>query len=300
MKNSDIMKKLAPWIPASVSGAIIRNKVRIKEDWANEFTFKVATEKDELEQAYKLLHDVYLQEGYSDQQRDSLRLNVHQTHPHTVTFIGKKKEKVAITMTLYPDSILGLPMEKLYGRELNRLRSKGRRLGEVGALASDPSFRRMAATLPFFINKTMFLYAEQYLGLDDLVITVNPKHQAVYEHILLFKRFGKNKSYNTVKGHPAVPLRLNVNTTRKRYKKAYAKAIGEKDLNDFFLIRDSANILLPSAKQPIRTWDNGLFDYFFRERTNLIDELDEKTRFLVISHYPKDRKAPTTHSSSIV
>lgn len=299
MKKSKLTKRFLPYLPSFLIGSFVRQKVRVREHQVNDITFKIASTRDELEQAYRLLQRVYVQEGYADNNDTELRFGVHNAAPQTTTFVGKQGDRVVITMTLFVDSILGLPMESLYEKELNKLRAQGHSLGEVGGLASDPDYRDRSQLLPFLITKIMFTYAEQYLGLDKLVVTVNPKHQLFYQKIIMFRRLGKNKDYGHVKGHPAVPLCLNVKKANKKYRKTYAKMPPEKNLHDFFFVRQSPSILLPKKKSPLAIWNADLFRYFFVEQTNLLASLDEKQRFLVESFYQTDKRPIILEPSTV-
>ena len=73
-------------------------------------------------------------------------------------------------------------------------------------------------------NKIMHRYAGKYLCVDDLVITINPKHRWFYEHILLFEQIGEERQYEFVKGAPAIAMRLDLKTAQQRYAAVYMTA----------------------------------------------------------------------------
>ena len=114
-----LARKVETNLPNSLTDKIIRRKIKIKEEDIQGIVFKIAETTNELEQAFGLLHEVYVQEGYTNCHHSRMRLSKYNFHPETTVFIGKKGNKVIITCTLFPDStFLGLPMDSLYKTEI--------------------------------------------------------------------------------------------------------------------------------------------------------------------------------------
>ncbi len=59
--------------------------------------------------------------------------------------------------------------------------------------------------------KIVIQAAREELKADNLVIAVNPKHQRFYQKVLLFKQIGPERSYEYVKGNPAIAMCLELN-----------------------------------------------------------------------------------------
>jgi len=263
------IQKLLRVLPSAVSGPLIRRRCRIEPQHVEGIVFKIAETRDELEAAYRLVHDVYVQEGYSDTEASGMRINLRYALPTTTTFIGIHQGKVVITMTLVGDSPLGVPMDAIFSRELYRLRTQGRFIAEVSALASDPSYRKGTQALALFSNKIMWLYAIQNLKVDDLVIAVNPKHRWVYQTLILFEPISSGvKSYHYVKDAPAVAMRLDLRTVKKRLERAYRGLPPGVNLYHFFVNEQSPQIQLPDNDEPYNVWDEELFSYFFEQQTD--------------------------------
>ena len=110
------------------------------------------------------------------------------------------------TVTLIADSVLGLPMDSLYAGELRPLRASGRRVAEVSALAVAPGTPMTALVR---LMSRLVLYAEALARVDDLCVTVHPRHARFYER-LGFARMGTVKPYAAVNGAPAVAFRLDL------------------------------------------------------------------------------------------
>ena len=105
------------------------------------------------------------------------------------------------------DDELGLPMESVYCREVERLRLQGMRLGEVTCLADCQRHDREFFPIFLCACRLMAQYA-RYRGLDAIVAAVHPRHAAFYRRYMDFRVFGSEKTYPTVRNHPAVALWL--------------------------------------------------------------------------------------------
>ena len=271
--------------PKSIQGPIIRNGLHLDESKMGDIILKVAETKDELEQAYKLVHQVYLEEGYADDTPSKMRLKLINALPNTTTFVGKVGNQVITTMTLFEDSPLKLPMDELYNDELNKLRAQGRKFMEVGAFATLRAYRRSNQILPTSITKIMLTYAMKYLNMDDLLIIVNPKHVWVYENMFMFKKIGKLKYYKGVKNHPAVPLRVNLHTCFDESKKAYGNRPAKKNIHHYFFHTKSPFIKLPKLEKPLYIWSQEMLTYFFEEKTTIFRFAQEKHKNHIVAQH---------------
>ena len=169
-----------------------------------------AASRKELEQAYRLVYHCYLQRGYVHRDPFEIRLSIFNAFPGAITFVGTMAEEVISTVSLVPDTPVGLPMDEIFHHELQTLRANGRRLAEVTMLADRRAeFRR---TLPMLLQlmKLVFDYATLVLKANDLCITINPRHAKFYKRYLLFEPMGGPKSYPSVRDNPALAERLNL------------------------------------------------------------------------------------------
>lgn len=262
------IQRLVRRLPDSISGRLIRGGLRFDRSRVDGIVFKIAETRDELEQAYGLVHNVYVQEGYADPNDSGIRVNLRYALPTTTTFVGKQGNRVVMTMTLIGDTPLGLPMDMIFSQELYELRSKGRYIAEVGAFASDPDFRRRQQMAAFYTNKIMWTYAVRHLGVDDLVIAVNPKHEWIYKHLLLFESIAGLRLYNYVKDAPAIAMRLDLQTVIACWQRWFGDQPPEKNLLRFFVDDDPERVQLPETEEPYNVWNEELFSYFFVQRTD--------------------------------
>ncbi|GAB4238110.1 MAG: hypothetical protein Kow00121_65050 [Elainellaceae cyanobacterium] len=247
----------------------LREKISIDFSKLGQFTFKIAETKSELEQAYRLVHDAYLKEGYIEPHPSGIRVSLMNALPTATTFVALQDGKVVATTSLFPDSDLGLPLDAIYKQEADQLRQMNRRIAEVGTLASAPQVRLADLSIPLGLNKIMYIYASQYLQVDDLVVTINPKHCPFYVDILLFEPIGAVKSYHSVNGNPAVLLKLRLDTAEERFYRTYEGQPNSKNLHHFFSHYHPDCIQLPNKTAPVNIWTEELMHYFFHQKTNL-------------------------------
>lgn len=269
------------------SKSALRRRIKIDETKISDLSlsFKIAETKSELEQAFRLVHDAYAKEGYISPHPSKMRVSINNATPTATTVIGLYGDRVIMTISLFPDSKLGLPMDSIYAEELATLRTQKRRIGEVGALASDPDFRQWDFNLLFHMHKTMILYGKNYLGLDDFVITVNPKHRSFYTSVLLFEPMGELKFYQSVNQNPAVLLKLDLIEMEANYRQIYQSSPLDSNLHHFFFVKRSKCIHLPCEGCAINVWTEELIYYFFQQRTNLFQNADQETLNLLILQY---------------
>jgi hypothetical protein len=166
----------------------------------------LAVTPDDRRQAERLVHDVYVARGL----RDVARPRRATTSARAAVFVARVDGAVGATLTLLCDSRRGLPADALYRVELAPLRAAGRRLAEVSALAVDPERRGAALALVRPLVQLVGIYARDVRGVDELCVTVHPRHAPFYESQFGFVRFGVEKAYGAVKGAPAVGLRLDL------------------------------------------------------------------------------------------
>ena len=195
-------------------------------------TIKIAENRDELQQAFSLVYQEYLDSGYIVTPRPlRILFNIHHFLPKTVVFIVKSFLTVISTLShMADDKYFGLPMDALYKKELDELRAENRKIAEVSGLATVKSFRWQ--NLFMFLCRIMYWYS-QHENINDLCITINPKHVRFYNDSFLFEQFGPEKYYPRVNA-PAVPMRLNMDDIEGKLKEVYNAFDFECNLYSYF------------------------------------------------------------------
>ena len=188
---------------------------------------KVASTRDEFEQAFRLLACRYQARGYEEPSPKPFRFTPYHVLPESTTFVAKHDAAVVATLSLVPDTaLLGLPLEGLYGPEVARLRQEGRRLAEATSLA-DRGLERPEFLAVFTALVRLAIHSHLRQGGDSWVITIHPRHAAYYRKALGFVPLGPRRSYPAVQDHPAEALLLDVGLLQSNAPTMHRRIFGE-------------------------------------------------------------------------
>lgn len=121
------------------------------------------------------------------------------------TFIAEVRGELVGTVSVRLDGPEGLMAESTYPDEISALRGGGRRLGEVGSLATaagiaDPD-------VYFALIQSAFGLRARWPWVSDAIIEVNPRHQRFYTRRFGFHVAGPKRHCPRVEA-PAILLRL--------------------------------------------------------------------------------------------
>jgi hypothetical protein len=194
--------------------------------------FRPADAFDERLAAFQLVYRSYLKRGLGARNIFKMRVTPFQLLETSQIFVATERQRSPIskpfprifihpsegrseqasilqdivisTVTLIGDGRLGLPMESMFGVEIEELRSQGRQLAEVACLAdavSDP--RRFLQT--FTQLTRLMAQFSRYQGVQNLVISVHPRHAKFYA-----RYFGFRPITDRVANCPYVKNRLAV------------------------------------------------------------------------------------------
>jgi hypothetical protein len=183
------------------------NKLGVTTVSAADVQYRIACTREEREAAFRLVYNSYLRAGLGENNPHKMRVTPYHLLESTQVFIAVYGHRIIFTMSLVKDGELGLPMDSVYREEVDRLRSRGLRLGEVTCLADCQ--RHVREFFPIFLctSRLMAQYA-RYRGLDAIMAAVHPKHARFYRRYMDFRVFGQEKTYPTVRNHPALALWL--------------------------------------------------------------------------------------------
>jgi hypothetical protein len=182
-----------------------QDRVTVPES-TSDIRCRIAATREEREAAFRLVYHSYLRAGLGEMNDHEMRVTPYHLTDRSEVFIATRRRKIIFTMTLIIDNEeLGIPMETVYGKEVDQLRRRGLRFGEVSCMADCQ--RQAKDFFPTFLNtsRLMVQYA-RHRGLDALVVAVHPKHSRFYHRFMDFQFFGLKKTYPTVRNHPAVAL----------------------------------------------------------------------------------------------
>jgi len=196
----------------------------------NKIVYSLVKTKKELKEAANLVCREYVKAGYIDiSDLNSKKKILFYNHlPSSTIFTAKLHNKIIGTVSVIADSKLGLPMDEIYKKELDKLRNQNKKIAEISQLAADKEtflkkcnsegqIKQMFLFLPLF--KLVFHYSI-YKKFNNLCIAVNPKHSSFYKY-LLFKDIGKLKHYPSVNNAPALAKTLYLDELETRKIKNY-------------------------------------------------------------------------------
>lgn len=207
-------------------------------------SYKIAQSRQELHDAFTLVYHSYRRAGLVDENEDQVRLTPFHLLPTTEIFVTKLDQKVVSTVSLIGDGELGLPLESIYPKNVELVRQRGLRMGEIGSLAdrrdSPVRFIETFATMG-----RMLAQVAMNRGYDGLVAAAHPKHARLYQRILPFEQIGEKVSCPYANDNPAVMLALVFDDHR-----------GSQVYERFFGSMSSSTDTSPCP------WDQETFDYF--------------------------------------
>lgn len=175
------------------------------------FTVQLWDERSAPACAAHLVQEAYARLGYLSTERTA-----HDPHTDSVTLNAIQAGTTSGTLTINFDTPRGLQAEALYRDEVAALRADGQ-VCEFTRLALDRrSAGREVLCALFYMA---YVYAYRIKGVGNLVIEVNPRHEAFYARMLGFRRLGGEKICPRVCA-PAVLMYLDFAHTSAQIQKA--------------------------------------------------------------------------------
>lgn len=252
-------------------------------------SFKIAETKEELEQAYRILHDSYVESGFQEPEVSGMRIVKYFALPTTTTLIALWDGRVVGTMSIIRKGPFGLPIEDIF--DLEKVSQGGKVVAEVSSLAIAAQFRHRRGALFLPMCKFFYLYAKKFMHLDRVVIAVNPAWADFYEGLLDFTPLDKKVvgSYNFANGAPAVGLYSDVTTWEDRFIKLYNHRKPSQNFYHYFVEQDLSCLKFPlryfqKAMDPVMTPE--MLNYFFREKSWVFNYLSQTEILALHSCYP--------------
>lgn len=262
-------------LPKNLKYRVYRQLVNIPSELPKNLIFKIAETQQELEGAFALLHDSYVDVGLMTPDLSGMRVTAYHTLPSSTTLIGKIGNEIVATVTIIRDSPMGLPSDTFV--DLNHLRRGGDRIAEISALAIKKGYR---GQLLLHLMKFLYETCTQFLGIDHLIatLTTDSRSNELYESILFFRpievKVETNYAFSNFR--PVIAEHLNLTDAFDIFKNNYSNAPAKRNLFNFFTQqvlscnqfpkRDYFNINFP-------VMDLANFKYFFIEKTSALKNM---------------------------
>lgn len=188
---------------------------------------KIASTQSEWEQAFQLAASSYQARGYETPGANRLRFTPYHALPDTITLVAKHENQVVATFSIVQDNtLIGLPMEDIYGDEIAKLRRQGRRLFEATTLADNGLNAREFLQVFLTLIKLSMQYHTRSGG-NAYAIAVNPRHRKFYTKIIGFIPLGPLRSYAAVQDAPAEAFLLDNQLQRENSPDTFKFMFGE-------------------------------------------------------------------------
>ena len=286
-------------LPKAPRHSIYRQMLRFHREPPN-LSLSIARTKEELESAFTLLHDAYVEMGFMQPHPSGMRVTAYHALPTTATLIARWDEEVIGTVSIVRDTALGLPADQAF--DLSALRAEGTTLAEVSALAIKRQYHGDSGQALFPLLKFMYQYSERYLGVTCIVIATHPGRAQFYEAVFGFDPVNRRPldHYDFANGAPAEGWYLDYRDAHRKWIAMFGGRAPEKNLFTYFTDSGSAHFLYPDRRyftvaDPVMTPE--LFDYFFNVRTDLFAKLSEREQDTIMMLYDGERRTPRSRTA---
>lgn len=167
----------------------------------------------ELLGAFALVQENYVRLRYKTPESGLYHFTIYNLLPQTTTLVGDLGGAVTGTVTLVPDSVLGMPCAAVFPDLYESLRRDGHRLGEITMLA-DRRMSHVRAWPQLRAMLRLLMNVAQQADLTRLIVLCHPHHASFYLRRLPFQQAGDVRPCGHVSGSPAVPLVLDITDAR--------------------------------------------------------------------------------------
>lgn len=261
-----------------------------KNNELNSVSYEVASTYEDYMESFRLVQNNYkrLKMTKSD---DFLRATKYNLLPTTTVIIAKYNDEVIATISLIIDSSIGLPIDEY--QDISKLRSRGGRIVEIGALTVKEEWRSKSRGLFIPLSIYCVKYAHKVLGCTVAVCSLRKSVQPFYEDIFCFKQFGETKKYEGVNNLESVSLYAVFEEMIMEQREVYKDTPLEKNvfrLLTEFPWRDQCDLEVPKYRLITKhLFTDSEMKSLFKVFSNVLSELDEKDKSIIKNYYQDDR-----------
>lgn len=276
------LRNLLRFVPKSIRARFIRRNLNLPYELPEDLIFKIADSREELTQAFTLLHDSYVSAGFMKPHPSKMRVTLYHALPTTTTLVAKRGNKVVATISIISRDVFDLPLESIF--DIEKVIPQSKKVVEISSLAVHPDYRSQGGELFFSLTKYMYHYTLNYFHAEYLIIAVNPKHAELYELLMGFKKIEQEvvDSYSFANGAPAVGMFLDLKQAHNNLLTMYDRHPAKTNCYQFFMqARFPKNFTFPSrfvqkSSDPVLSAQD--LEYFFHKMTAMFAQLDDKQK----------------------
>jgi hypothetical protein len=284
-----LIRKLTLRLPKDMRQRAMRRLVQIAPDVAMEFEFDIARSQEDLEAAFQILHETYVDQGYMTPNPSGLRITKYHALPTTTTLVAKFGGQVVGTLSIIRDSSFGLPLDDAF--DLEPLREQYSQIAEISSLAIRKKFRTEHGKLLWPLLKFFYHYSKHIVRLKAVLIGVHPRWADFYVGLLGFQHLHALAvdEYEFANGNPVEGFVLDLESAPDRYAEMYGHRPITSNLHAFFTSDCAENFHLPrrdfyKISDSVMTPD--LLDYFFVRKSPVLDALSDREILSLFHAYP--------------
>lgn len=178
-----------------------------------QYEIDIASDLETRKEAYQLMYKLYRSPEMDYALDDPTRMwySIFNANVHTNTIVVRNVQtrQVIATLTIVVDSVLGLPLEESYPKELNEFRNKKRICAEIISLGFDENVKYSNEIL-VELFKYSFLVSKSIYSATDFLIMIKPRHGLFYIRKLLFEVIGKEINCTKINNNPVMLFHLDL------------------------------------------------------------------------------------------
>lgn len=165
--------------------------------------YQRATAAGDLEAAFSLVHDVFVEKNFILPRPSGMRIRIFETSSELAMFVGKVRGEIVGTIGLVVDSEdMGLPSDRVFESELDALRRTGKTVCEVTNFAILAPYRKG----PMCTELMRCALAQAWTTrCNYMVCSVSPQQREFYEFIG-FYQIGTERSYSDKVDDPVINM----------------------------------------------------------------------------------------------
>ena len=187
------------------------------ESFRDRFLIEPAVSPRDFAESMRLVHNSFVSAGYIQPCESGMRIrDNYEASSCLTTFIArdlKRGGKVVGTNSIVNDSVLGLPSENVFGKEIQFLKQGRKQSAEATGFAIHPDYQKTPVC--FELARYTWGWAA-FSGCDAAFMSVSPKTQLFFREILLFDKISEERSYSSTVFDPVVCLWSNPQASKYR------------------------------------------------------------------------------------
>ncbi len=247
----------------------------------------VANSQPLREKAFKLIYDIYLGRGYDLKlgRQSGFWCTIHHLHPRTVTFLAEKSGQPVGTVSVIPDSRLGLPADLIFPEQLEFLRKAGRRLCEVFSLGVVEEIPHSSIDLAMHLYRLARLTATSVFNDTDIVASIMAHHAAFYSNILLFDEISPDSRLSPRTGAQVRYTHIDLETMETRYAERYSRLKGKRNLHRWFFQNEGEPATVQWIHRNKRPMTVDELNYFGKLKSHILSETHADAAAILMEFY---------------